>query len=218
MKMYRFLTRTIAAVALTTLIGLTSAAGTAQAGLVMNGTFGFGPFGNLSYTAAGAPISAATTITIPARELVNTVPDNYLGNPNLLVPLVIPGDAVTVTPLTLNTVSGADVITSYLTFTTADGNRFQYNMASIVWTTSASSNLSFNSLGTFHDTAGTYNDAAASLSGSFTQTGGPSGTVNGSFTFATPPAPAGAPEPASFVVMLGMFAGLAVLSRRLRQK
>ncbi len=213
MKLSRFVTRAIAVVALAVVIGFTSAAGTARAGFVMNGTFGYGPLGDLAYIPSGSPISAATFVTIPSTELVNTVPGTYLGNPNLFGGLVALGDSITVSPLTLSTTSGPSILPDYIIFE----GRFHYSMASIVWTTSAVSNLSFNSQGTFHDANGVYNDALASLSGSFTQTGGSSGTVNGSFTFATPPGPA-VPEPATYVLMLEMIGGFVVLSRLRRKK
>lgn len=58
---------------------------------------------------------------------------------------------------------------------------------------------------------------AASLTFSFTQTGGSGSAVSGSFTLASPPAPApGVPEPASWAMMIGGFAltGAAVRRRR----
>lgn len=211
MKFSRLLTHSIAGVALAALVGLSSAAGTAQAGLVINGTFGYVPIGDIAYTPTNASISTATTVTIPSSEVVNTVPLTYLGQPNNLVGLVSPGDGVTVDPLVLPTISGPSFISNYMTFTIDDGSRFEYDMVSIIWTSSAVSNLSFNSQGTFRDTLGVYDPAAASLSGSFTQTGGDTGTVNASFTFASPPSPSAVPEPGSFVLMLGMFGGVGAL-------
>src|SRR5579872_2040583 len=79
----------------------------AQAALIPgNGSFGYAPFqiGNtpaVSFT--GASLGAATSVTISATEVVNSVTDPYLGNPNNLGVSVL--DSVGVSPLTLSALS-----------------------------------------------------------------------------------------------------------------
>ena len=214
MRVFRYLARAVIPAALAVAFAAISAASVAQAGLA-NATFGYVPLGNTTFS--GATLGSATDITIPAAEVVNTVPPLYQGLPNDFVGLVNLGDTVTVNPLTLSTTSGAVSLNNYLQFTTADGNRFSFSMTGINWSSTGSGNLSFQATGTFHDSAGVFGDNAAQLSGAFTQSA-PGAAVNASFTFSTPPATS-VPEPGSMVVMLGLVgigSGMGIVRRRRR--
>src|SRR5579872_1395378 len=80
----------------------------AQAALIPgNGSFGYAPFqiGQApAVTFTGASLGAATSVTISATEVVNSVTDPYLGSPNNLGVSVL--DDVTVSPLTLSSTGG----------------------------------------------------------------------------------------------------------------
>lgn len=74
--------------------------------------------------------------------------------------------------------------------------------------------VSFYALGTFSPSFGGYDAGDASVTFSFTQTGGADSAVSGSFSLASPPS--GVPEPATWGMMIagaGM-AGAAVRRRR----
>src|SRR5260221_4347465 len=52
----------------------------AAAAVALNGTFGFTPIGNISYS--GPNLGQADSVTLPATEVVNTVPATYNGVAN----------------------------------------------------------------------------------------------------------------------------------------
>lgn len=78
--------------------------------------------------------------------------------------------------------------------------------------------VSFYALGSFVPTFGGYDAGPASITFSFTQTGGANSAISGSFSLASPPS--GVPEPATWGMMIagaGM-AGAAVRRRRASTK
>jgi hypothetical protein len=100
------------------------------------------------------------------------------------------------------------------------GGRFQYTVSTqnppniIGGGLSTTENIF--TLGTFHDTTGTFSDAAASLVFAFTEScSGPltGCTESGSASFATPPA-SQSPEPAPLFLTGGALLGVGLLRRR----
>ncbi|MDX1927434.1 MAG: hypothetical protein SFV81_13010 [Pirellulaceae bacterium] len=216
-------TRQVANLAFAAFLGMALTSGTAQAGIMANGTINYVPFGSISVgpTPGVTLLENASSITIPATLLVNNVDATYLGLPNTFIAEgVLPLSIVSVSPLTLNVTNVNSAPTAvnfvnYLQFSssTTPQYRFVYDMTSISWSNSPGS-LSFLSNGNFKDLIGEYNSAPASVSGAFTQTGGASGSINGSFTFATPPLNVSAvPEPGSFVIVAAL-SGLGLLRLR----
>ncbi|UYY77822.1 PEPxxWA-CTERM sorting domain-containing protein [Sphingomonas sp. R1] len=126
------------------------------------------------------------------------------------------GDFAAVPQFTLASVSAATAsIGSPITLSSAFGS-FTGTVTSVTASTGFSSVVSFYTLGTFvpAGSLSAFDAGAASLTFSFTQTGGAGSSVSGSYTLASPPA--GVPEPATWGMMIagaGM-AGAAVRRRR----
>jgi hypothetical protein len=188
-------------------------AGFAHASL-LNGTFGFVPTLGASFT--GSSLGGASSVTVTALESINTLPLLYLGHPNdfLGAGLAI-GDTATIAAADvslavahLNAGSFPLALPGYLGW--APATRFTFDVASISWSSSAATNLSFIATGTLIDHTGFFSATPADISGSFTTTGAGS-AVNASFTLATEDVP----ERASILLVL---TGLLVLmcARRMR--
>ncbi len=196
---------------------------------VINGTFGFTPVGNITYT--GASLDTATAINISGNETVNTVDGAiYLGRPNQFNPTSGSPYAMTlgqsvflsgapstmVIPVTTNASAFGS---PFLTFVTG-GLTFSYRITSVTsfvgTSTPPGAALSFNTLGVL-TSSGTTNQSAQ-LSGSFTQTS-PTASVNGSFTFSSPPSVVAAvPEPGVVAMMAGLGISGSVFMARRRRK
>jgi hypothetical protein len=199
------------------------------AGIVANGTFSFTNTGGvISYTPPGGSLLAATTVTIPTPtatggacpgvcEEINTLPPTYLTLQN---DFAAGGN----TPLAINQSVTFNNYTFDLTFaslpifhfTTENGNRFTFQATTGSKGTSSIGNTDFLNVsynGFFSDSGGLYNVGSASLSLTFTQTGGVTGAVGYAGTFATPPT-SGAPEPATMAMLGGALVALGVAGRK----
>ncbi len=115
-------------------------------------------------------------------------------------------------------------------FTVANGSAFAFTLdgfgtfsapsigsLSLVVNSATSRAIDFFALGTFTPSFGAFVPDPASITGSFTQTGGALGAVSFSFTFASPPAPPppppGVPAPAALALFGVALAGLGLASR-----
>ena len=187
----------------------------------VNGTFGFVPLGRVTYT--GASLDMATSVTVPALEIVNTLDGpTYLGSPNqfnsgpfslaLGQPVFLKGFPGPTTLL----VSTDPILfgSPFLTFL-AGGETFDYTVTQVTsfvgTSTPPGASLAFDTLGVL-TSSGTTNQIAQ-LSGSFTQTG-PGTAVNGSFTFSTP---VPVPEPGSVALLVGIGISGSVFVRGRKQ-
>jgi hypothetical protein len=198
------------------LLGAGLMLGQAANAAFVNGTLGFVPFGSITYT--GATLGSATSITIPALEIVNGEPAVYDGNPNTFITgpgAVDIGSAVALSTTTLTFPQGA--ISGYLQFSydlldpgTTPQGRYVFSLATLSESSSGPNNLSFQAYGTLTDLAGYYSPTPAQFSGSFTSIG--SGTVNASFSLNSPVT---APEPGTYAAGIG---GLAIVLLSLRAR
>ena len=203
--------------ALTGLLFLAAGPWEASAALALNGTFGFTPIGTISYS--GLNLGQADSVTLPATEVVNTVPITYDGAANdfyagsSAIPL-LSHLAVNPSTLTLPSVWGSFVPRGYVNFLViSDGtnpnNRYDFSLLSLMKTSNGPSDLEVYGEGILHDTQGVFADTTGLLSIAFTQTG-QNGAVNASFSVAT----SVVPEPGTLVagcfafgwVLIGSFA------------
>jgi hypothetical protein len=172
----------------------------AGAAVEINGTFGFTPIGTISYS--GPNLGQSDSVTLPATEVVNTVPVSYNGIANDFyagsssVPLM---SQVAVNPLTLilPAVWGTFVQSDYVNFLTiSDGttpnNRYDFSLHNLMKASSGGGDLELYGEGVLHDTQGVFADTTGLLSIAFTQA--QSGAVNASFSIAT----SVVPEPGTF--------------------
>jgi hypothetical protein len=202
------------------------------AGIVANGSFSFTNTGGLITYAPATPglLINATTVSIPAPtatgglcpgicEEINTIPPTYLAAQN---DFAAGGN----TPLAINQSVSFNNYTFDLTFsslplfffTTENGNRFTFQATFGQKGTATIGNTDFLNVsynGFFTDSLGLYNPGSASLSLSFNQTGGATGAVAYSGTFATPPQPgSGIPEPTTMAMLGSALVALGVAGRK----
>ena len=102
-----------------------------------NATFGFTPIGTISAN-NGGDILAATAITMPGIEVVNTVPPTNLGSANdrfctgtNAATCVALASNVTLSPLTIPLMTGAVSLPNFLSFSssTTPTNRYTFSAA-----------------------------------------------------------------------------------------
>jgi len=197
---------------------------------VANGSVSFNNNGGtITYSGGAGGVDTATTVNIPIPngttifEQITGVNPTYLGQPNVffspggLTPEPLGRDVVFVAPNAYS-FDMTFVVLPKFEFTLQDSptDRFQFQATSGAKLGFNFSNTNFLNVvyqGTFHDLGGFYSDAAASLSLSFNQTGGNSGTVAYSGTFATPPSNS-IPEPAT----MGLFGSALVCLGMIRRK
>lgn len=194
--------------------------GSAFAGTA-NATFTFNMNGTITYTPGSGSLTGATSILLPTDLTISSIPTTYLTLQNDFAsggqtPLAS-GDHVTLSDSALDLTFG---MLPVLTFTTEDGGLFTFTASSGQKSSQSLGNSAFLNVyysGIFHDngSSAAYSDAAASLSFSFNQTGGPTGAVGGSATFATPPQPlTSTPEPTTMVLLGSAFLGIGLLRRK----
>lgn len=176
-------------------VGLASAANAA----LVNGTAGFIPVGDSSYT--GPDIGDATSVSVSPIELINSLPPLYKGNPNDLASVWTLGDVVslsttTLTPggsLTLSFSGGGSEVVNNLVFTTINGNALGISGTDLL-------------------TVPGFDPTAANFTASFTQSG-VGGAVNGGFSLST----GVVPEPSTVAAGLGAL-GLCLAALRARKQ
>jgi hypothetical protein len=197
--------------------GALAAAPWAQAG-TLNGTFGYVPSGDASFT--GPTLGSATSVTVLNNDSINTIPATYLGNPNDFAsggaaPLAL-SDTVVVSPLTWATPPGITAVNlvNLLTFSsgTTPADRFEFSATKEIVGSSGTNELTVAFVGTLHDSAGVFGDNNASLVYSFND----NGAINYSATFSTPSIIVNVPEVFGGLTVLVSFAtcGMLTLLRR----
>ncbi|MBS1856684.1 MAG: PEP-CTERM sorting domain-containing protein [Acidobacteria bacterium] len=201
-------------------------------GTIANGSFGFNSTGGLiTYTPNGSILNAST-ITIPTPnassgcgvamnvcEQITSIPPTYLTLQNDFAaggntPLHV-NDDVTFSSYTFDLTL---VALPVFHFTGQNSDRFTFTATGGLKNTASLANSDFLNLaysGMFSDSLGFYNTAPGSLSLTFTQSGGATGAVTYSGTFATPPLPtSGVPEPETMAMVGGALIGLGMLGRK----
>jgi hypothetical protein len=205
-----------------------------------NATFTFTNFGNGSVSSAGGTgLSGATSVTIPTPdgtfptgtvyEIVNSIPCTYQGTVNDFSAGLgqCSSEGAGLTPLGPFQSVSFDSYTFDMTFhslptmhfTTELADRFKFVATGGVVSTSSVGQTTFLNLyyaGTFSDSGGNYTDADASVSFAFTQSGGSTGAIAYSGTFATPPLPE-IPEPITLAFTGSGLVAFGFLLRRVNR-
>jgi len=194
--------------------------------IIANGTVSFNNTGGLvTYTGGAGGVNTATQVSIPVpngttifEQIVGLNP-TYLGAPNSFAPGGTTPEAI-----------GRDIVftdahaytfdmtfgflpTFQFSIQDSPSDRFQFVASSGQKQGSSFGGANFLNViyqGTFSDSGGTYISAPASLSLSFNQSGGITGAVAYSGTFATPPQ-TGVPEPATMVIIGSALIGLGLM-------
>ena len=207
-------------------IATLAATSVAKANTAPYGTFGYVPIGT-AVTVTSSPTAdqvgpTVTSVSGPSgalSALVNTMPPaTYLSHPNIFATYLGQFVDVGYATLAVSNVNSGSVSYSdpaYLTW--GPGGIYTFDLTSGTWTSTGVGNLSFQGLGTFHDSSNVYMDSAAELSLSITQTTA-GGAIDYSGTFDVPPPPI-IPEPSSLVLLgTGMLGAAFLLFRRNRSE
>ena len=200
------LRRTASLLAVAGSLALVSAAGAAQ----INATMGIGSVGNITFTdlPGFTDLGHAASVTIPALEIVSSLPTLFNGNPNNFIPFVNLLDHVIVNPLALSLHPAMGFEPN---FVTVDG--FTFTLTSMTSSSSGAGNVELDGWGSLMGHG--YAPTPAEFSAAFTRTLS-GGAVGGTLTLSAPVMAVGVPEAASLLVGLAPL-GLLVV-RLLRRK
>ncbi len=188
-------------IALLAFIGVILSAQAAQATL-LNGSFAYNGFGSPSYT--GGNLHTATSVTFVSLNMATSA-----GSGDLAPVLPLLSTDVHLNPLTLpvSNINGSPLSVSYLDFLSfGSGNRFQFDMTQVTFSSPDSGYLNIYGTGIVHDTLGTYSDTSAETRISF--------NANGSVTYGGTFATSAVPIPAALYLLGPGLVGIVGLKRR----
>jgi hypothetical protein len=189
------------------------------AGISPNGSFGFSISACCSLDGNPSPqgdILSATTITwfSGADIFINTQDATTFLLPNDFVGLFNGLGTLSPNSVTTNAVDSMDLAFGP-TGVSCTGQCYTFTSSSELRTVSTDTrSISYYFLGMFHDQSGTYDDAAASLTLSFSQSAA-NASIQGGGTLSTPPVPfTGAPEPATMALFGSALVGISLIGRK----